>query len=185
LKTVEEFIRGRKLKELVELYKLVREGKLVVEDPTPPKDYYEYLTRLDYSMWLWSGVSLATLTIASILLSSLTPVFTYLRYVLGTIFVLYMPGYFTIEALYPKEGELSNLERLALSIGLSLAITPLIGLILNYTPWGIRLAPVAASLAIYSLLMAFTASYRKYVTFLKAKRLRTEPLNARGRALKQ
>ncbi|PUA33842.1 MAG: hypothetical protein B7O98_00005, partial [Zestosphaera tikiterensis] len=74
MKTVEEFIRGRKLKELVELYKLVREGKLVVEDPTPPKDYYEYLTRLDYSMWLWSGVSLTTLTIASILLSSLTPV---------------------------------------------------------------------------------------------------------------
>jgi len=76
--------------------------------------------------------------------------------------VLYIPGATLIEALYPRGEELEPLERLALSIGLSLAIVPLIGLILNYTPWGIRLAPVTIGLASVSLLLACIAVKRKY-----------------------
>jgi uncharacterized membrane protein len=40
-------------------------------------------------------------------------------------------------------------ERVALSLGLSLAVVPLIGLVLNYTPWGIRLTPILVSLALF------------------------------------
>lgn len=41
--------------------------------------------------------------------------------------LLFMPGYALVESLYPRGGdELSPLERLALSIGLSLAVVPLI-----------------------------------------------------------
>ena len=57
------------------------------------------------------------------------------------------------------------LERLALSIGLSLAVVPLIGLVLNYTPWGIRLTPVSISLAIFTEAMATIALRRKYIYF--------------------
>ncbi|MEM4617514.1 MAG: DUF1616 domain-containing protein, partial [Ignisphaera sp.] len=84
------------------------------------------------------------------------------RYILGSISVLFLPGYVLIEALYPKEQDLSSLERLALSIGLSLAVVPLIGLLLNYTPWGIRLESVLISLTIFIAIMAIVASYRKY-----------------------
>jgi len=34
------------------------------------------------------------------------------------------------------------------SVGLSLAVVPLIGLILNYLPWGIRLGPIVVSLSL-------------------------------------
>ncbi|MCS7099409.1 MAG: DUF1616 domain-containing protein, partial [Sulfolobales archaeon] len=84
------------------------------------------------------------------------------RYVLGSILVLFAVGYATVEVLYPGERSLSNLERLALSIGLSLAIVPLVGLVLNYSPWGIRLEPALTSLAVYTTLTAFGAAYRKY-----------------------
>jgi uncharacterized membrane protein len=57
---------------------------------------------------------------------------------------------------------LESLERLALSIGLSLAIVPLIGLLLNYTPWGIRLTPITISLATFTEAMALIALARKY-----------------------
>jgi uncharacterized membrane protein len=69
-----------------------------------------------------------------------------------------------IEALYPRREDLESLERLALSIGLSLAIVPLIGLFLNYTPWGIRLAPITISLATFTEAMAIAANekYRYY-----------------------
>lgn len=86
-----------------------------------------------------------------------------IRYVLGSLYVLYIPGATLIEALYPKHEDLSPLERLALSIGLSLALVPLVGLILNYTPWGIRLIPVTTSLALLSICLATVALYRKYL----------------------
>jgi len=85
-----------------------------------------------------------------------------LRYVLGTLFVLFIPGYTLVEALYPREEDLSPLERVALSIGLSLALVPLVGLLLNYTPFGIRLYPIIISLSALSVALAMVGSYRKY-----------------------
>ncbi len=90
------------------------------------------------------------------------PPLVYFRYVVGSIFVLFLPGYALIEALYPKEDELEALERFALSIGLSLALVPLVGLVLNYTPWGIRLEPITISLSLLTLLLYLYATYRKY-----------------------
>jgi len=72
-----------------------------------------------------------------------------LRIVLGLPFVLLFPGYVLISALYPRKNDLDGIERLALSLGLSLAIVPLIGLVLNYTPWGIRLGPIVTSLSLF------------------------------------
>ncbi len=85
-----------------------------------------------------------------------------MRYILGSFFVLFIPGYTLIEALYPQERSLSPLERVALSIGLSLALVPLIGLLLNYTPFGIRLYPVIFSLSALSIILSFIGAYRKY-----------------------
>ena len=54
--------------------------------------------------------------------------------------VLFLPGFTLIKTLFPTR-EIDNIERTALSIGMSLALVPLVGLLLNYTPWGIRLTP--------------------------------------------
>ncbi len=67
-----------------------------------------------------------------------------------------------IEALYPKADELERLERFALGVGLSLAVVPLVGLVLNYTPWGIRLDPIFASLSLLTLALGLGGVYRKY-----------------------
>ena len=56
--------------------------------------------------------------------------------------VLFIPGYVLISALFPKKNDLDATERVALSFGLSIAVVPLIGLGLNYTPFGIRLIPI-------------------------------------------
>ncbi|WP_042698402.1 DUF1616 domain-containing protein [Thermococcus sp. PK] len=84
-----------------------------------------------------------------------------LRKALGLAFVLFFPGYVFITALFPEKKELDNLERLALSLGLSIAIVPLIGLLLNYTPWGIRLIPILASLTVFNVIFALVAIYRR------------------------
>ena len=105
---------------------------------------------------------------AAIILALATLVFTLtplsdlpVRIPLGLLMVLFVPGYTLIAALFPKIGDLDGIERTALSFGLSIAVVPLIGLGLNYTPWGIRLTPVVVSLAIFTVAMAAAAYWRR------------------------
>lgn len=168
---LEQYVKVAKKKggysELKKLYNDIKSGKIKIRDPSPPRDYLEYMMRPEYSLWAWTTISVLALTLFTIFFSDIIHPLIYFRYILGSITVLFLPGYVTIEALYPRERDLSPLERLALSIGLSLAIVPLIGLVLNYTPWGIRLEPIVASLTIYVTIIVFLALYRKYVTTLR------------------
>jgi uncharacterized membrane protein len=88
-----------------------------------------------------------------------------LRVLFGLPIVLFIPGYILVYALFPSkktdEG-IDLIERIALSLGLSLAIVPLIGLGLNYTPWGIRLTPIILSLQLFIYSIGAIAIYRWY-----------------------
>lgn len=83
------------------------------------------------------------------------------RVVLGLPLVLFLPGYALIALLFPRKTDLDSIERIALSFGLSIAVVPLIGLGLNYTPFGIRLSPVLFSLAVVTIALAVGAALRR------------------------
>jgi hypothetical protein len=85
------------------------------------------------------------------------------RILLGLPFVLFFTGYVSISALFPKKEELDIIERLAFSTGLSIAITSLIGLILNYSPLGIRVYSVVFSLFSFIFLVSIVALYRRKI----------------------
>ncbi|MFC6766317.1 DUF1616 domain-containing protein [Natrinema soli] len=130
--------------------------------------------------------------------AALAPVIreTPLRVPLGLAFVLFVPGYAFIAALFPEAGEspvsvdesglpadsevmddelepdgwydsiasrsgIDGLERVALSFGLSIAVVPLIGLVLNFTPWGIRLVPIVVSVSGFTLVATIVAASRR------------------------
>ena len=84
-----------------------------------------------------------------------------LRIIFGLCLVLFFPGYTLLSALFPRKGDLSGIERVALSFGLSIAIVPLVGLILNYTPWGIRLYPILIAITIFIFAAAAIAWQRQ------------------------
>ena len=101
------------------------------------------------------------LTLACILFVMVPPLNeTPVRVVLGLLLVLFLPGYSLIAALFPRKDDLDGIERIALSFGLSIAVVPLIGLALNYTPFGIRLVPVLAGLSVFTILLAVIAGVR-------------------------
>jgi uncharacterized membrane protein len=128
--------------------------------------------------------------LAAVLLAVATIVFTLtppladlpVRIPLGLLMVLFVPGYSLIAALFPKIADLDGIERVALSFGLSIAVVPLIGLGLNYTPWGIRLVPVAVSLAIFTISMAAVAHVRR--TRLPTKERFTVPFHKAAESLR-
>lgn len=84
-----------------------------------------------------------------------------LRVVLGMLFVIFSPGYALLSAIFPKRNGLSGIERVALSFGTSIAIVPLIGIILNFTPWGIRLYPILISVSLFIIIVSAIACYRQ------------------------
>jgi len=85
-----------------------------------------------------------------------------LRFILGVPFLLFAPGYALIAALFPRKKQIDTLERIAYSLGFSVATVALIGLALNYTPWGVRLYPVLISIAFFVLAMSAIAWYQWY-----------------------
>ncbi len=84
-----------------------------------------------------------------------------LRIIVGLPLVLFFPGYTLLAALFPRRNALDSIERVALSFGLSIAVVPLIGLILNYTPLGIRLYPILISLTIFIVVTSLIAWHQR------------------------
>ncbi len=82
---------------------------------------------------------------------------------LGLPFLFFIPGYMLIFILFPRKKNITGiegLERIGLSFGFSIAIVSLLGLILNYTPWGIRLEPILLSLFFLIESLGLIALYR-------------------------
>lgn len=81
--------------------------------------------------------------------------------ILSLFFVLFLPGYSIMSTLFPKKCDIDGIERVALSFGLSVVFTPIIGLILNYTLHGIDLAVILLSLSVFTVLMNSIAYIRR------------------------
>ena len=141
-----------------EVYLMWKRGELNIEHE-PLENAVMFLASVD-GVWYWVTLAITLASLAVVMLVKGGPLMP-IRYLLGAVSVLFMPGYSIVEALYPRGDELAPLERLALSIGLSLAVVPLVGLILNYTPWGIRLVPVVVSNTALTIALLTVAALRK------------------------
>lgn len=83
------------------------------------------------------------------------------RIILGVIFLLVFPGYSLMAALFPTKEGMQGVERAALSLVLSFAIVALTGLVLNYTPWEIRLTPIVVSISVIIIAASLIALWRR------------------------
>ncbi len=131
-----------------------------------PLTFWSYLLS-SHSYWFWFIIALAIATTLIVMsVSEYSYPLVYTRYALGSIFVLFLPGYTFIKALFPAK-ELDTFERIALSIGLSLALVPTIVLLLDYTPWGIRINTVTISLLASTMIFTIVSIIREYQTKLE------------------
>jgi uncharacterized membrane protein len=144
----------------------------IMEETEPPQNLRDYLSSQE-AQWFWATILIAVATATTIFrVTAGSPLpLVYLRYVLGLVFILFLPGYTFIKALFPTEVPVKTssestdaIERIALSFGMSLALVPIIGLLLNYTPWGIRPTPIILSLLTSTMTFALAALLRNYQT---------------------
>lgn len=147
------------------------QGKIVLKDQLPLSFKLKDFIFSIHAQWYLLIVALATITTTMVILNLenvtlLGNIFIYMRYLFGSIFVLFLPGYSLIKALFPLRG-IDNLERAVLSIVMSLIIVALNALILNYTPWGISTNPITLSLLGLTLIFSTIGVAREYLTLLE------------------
>jgi hypothetical protein len=145
------------------VWRLEEQDKISLEDVPPiTRSFGEFLRHWERNLWFYTSLILSLSTILTIYLTPATYPLVVLRWTLGSVFALFIPGYVTVEALFPKGRSLHIIERYALSIGLSLAEVPLVSFVLNLTPWGIQLASIVVSLTILVMGLSLIALVMQY-----------------------
>lgn len=107
----------------------------------------------------WDLMFVALVTVLLVAIIALAPDSIW-RTILGLPFLLFFPGYALISTLFPEQEGLDHVERVALSFGLSIALTPLVGLLLNYV-WKITLTSILTSLSLLIFALCASAYYRR------------------------
>ncbi len=84
----------------------------------------------------------------------------------AVLLVVFVPGYLLVALVFPgmTEGgkpEISWVDRIALSLGLSIAVVPLLGLLLNFTPWGIRFSSIVLTTTLFAIGVGYAAYWRR------------------------
>src|SRR3990172_1992555 len=97
-------------------------------------------------------IVIAALTAAAVPLFAFGGLPEAARAPLGLPFLLFLPGYTLIAAIFPRRGWPDAAERLALSAMVSLAVVALIGIALNYSPWGVRAESITGFFGLFILL---------------------------------
>jgi len=146
-----------------EVKDLQQKGLLILEEPTTPVHRFSDFLSSRRSLWFWVAICLTFFAFISILFfpETGTPL-SYLRYAFGFILAVFLPGYCLTETLFPRKNSMDEIERFTFSIGLSFAVTALVGLFLSFTPFGLTLATALVTLGSIVIVLAIVALTRKY-----------------------
>ncbi|PVX27358.1 MAG: hypothetical protein CW716_02705 [Candidatus Bathyarchaeum sp.] len=143
--------------------RLHRKGLVSLDEPTHHKENFVSFLSLPKGRWFWIVIATALLSFLSILFipETGTPL-SYIRYIFAFILVAFLPGYCLTETLFPREDSLDIIERITFSIGLSFAVTAIVGLFLSFTPPRLTLGTALPTLGSAVIFLAVVALIRKY-----------------------
>jgi len=82
-----------------------------------------------------------------------------IRVVIGLPIIVLIPGYVLTFALIPSK-KITFIERIAVSLGLSLVVSALVAFGLFYTPWGIELEPILITMYLFIVGVGFFGWHR-------------------------
>jgi uncharacterized membrane protein len=111
--------------------------------------------------WLEIVLAFTVATLLAVLLIPSGSVFVAIRYVLGFVFIVFLPGYCLVNILFLGKNRLDLIESLVLSVALSFGLAGLIGLFLGLSPIGIHFLSITVSLGALVLALSIVAYIRK------------------------
>jgi uncharacterized membrane protein len=151
----------REKQALEAILKLRAQGIIKLEDQSlESRSLAAHVT--DRNLWYWLTIAAGAMTTILVFTipENLYP-WIYVRNFFGITFVLYLPGYTFVKALFPanlhiktSSVSLERIERIALSVGMSVAIVSIVGFIFYYTPWNQNLLATVICLFIFTSISA-------------------------------
>ena len=143
---------------------MVRDGSLKLGAPKYHiRSFLDYLFTLDVSSWFWAAMAATGITAVLALMPTGFFPLDVLRWGFGSLFLLFLPGYSSLQLIFPEQRDMRNSQRYVFSIPVSLAILIILGLVLNYSGAGIRLATLLESIGFVTVVFAVAAAYRLYL----------------------
>ena len=170
-------------KVIEQITELQAKGTIKLEEPPRPTPQVpRSFLRQTKAYWYWVTIFLSIATAISVFTTAEDAYpLAYIRYALGSVFILFLPGYAFTRALFPSHTPfqtsskgLDSAIRVALSVGLSLALVPVITLLLDYTPLGVRLTPMLLSVLVVTLVSATIGVAREQQESLTSKEERND-----------
>ncbi len=118
-----------------------------------------------FKIWI---LVLIILIVTSLIISIWMPILDSLRIVFGSVYVLFLPGYFLTFLFFPKKEEekIDSIERIALSFALSIAVVPLIIFYLNLIGMKINVLNTSITILVIIILTLILCIYRKNIISL-------------------
>jgi len=147
-----------------EFNRVLDDGKVRLVNQNPPTGLVRYFFSI-YSFWYWLVVLFtASVYALNFYLPKMYP-YEYLKYLVGAVFVLFIPGYALNEALFPNSEDGSWFSKLLTSVALSIIIVVMGGLFSILRQGTILLDPIISVLALPAVIFGVIGVWRKYGYF--------------------
>lgn len=147
--------------------KLESEKKITLLGPGIKGHFFHYITRS------YNGLSLLLTTAATCLIISLVFLlpniepWSYMRMITGAVFVMFIPGNALVQLLFAHRN-MEQTEQMVLSVGLSIAVICIIGLMLKYILSALTVESAVISIGILSITISAVANYSRFISSKRA-----------------
>lgn len=153
------------------ILKLKAEGRILFESQI--KNFHNFKTYLKTgnAIGYWITIVLLTMAVLVFIISDNVFPWILIKNLLSLLFILFLPGYVFTKAIFPIKNpvksinnKLEEIEKIALSIGLSIALVSIAGLLLYYSPWGLDNTTIVLFLVVFTSIFSTAALIKEYRT---------------------
>ncbi len=171
-KLASEGIRSRDDDLLNIIRELQRDGEIHLSIPVSLDSFPRFLSDTRSSWWIYATVLISLVEIFLVRYNVQDPLLGSLRLLFGLELLGFLPGYSTVQSLFPKD-QLSLLERILLSIFLSVVVSIGLGVILGA---GYFFNPTSGVLlsSMYAIVASILAGYRRYSALRGSRQRRSQ-----------
>ncbi|MDQ3853331.1 MAG: DUF1616 domain-containing protein, partial [Thermoproteota archaeon] len=117
---------------------------------------------------LWLTIAATCLIIALVFLLPNIEPWSYMRMITGAVFVLFIPGNALVQLLFAHRN-MEQTEQMVLSVGLSIALICIIGLMLKYILSALTVESAVISIGMLSITISAVANYRHFLSSKKSE----------------
>jgi hypothetical protein len=148
------------IKEAIEW--LQDEGKIMLTESQFEASFPNYLRDYSCNLPFWLGLAAISVSLLIHLITPITDPFLPVLAIVGTAITFFLPGYGLLGLLFPQK-DLSMIERVGISIVMSLALLLVLWLVLDRTLVATQASAILISTHILSGTLILGSAYREFL----------------------